>query len=164
MPISNPIDRFWKYVEKSENPDDCWIWLGGRDADGYGLFAIGHHRSIRAHRFSYRLHYGELPRGPFVLHTCDNPPCVNPAHLFLGSHQDNMDDAKRKGRYPVIHRGEQSNFAKLTLNQVQEIRSLAGMMKQVEIARRFNVCPATICLILNGQNWRNLQKSDPVTL
>lgn len=92
----NPIERFWEYVNKTET---CWLWTGFRDSDGYGKFQIGTNqkkKSVRAHRFSYELVHG--PTELLVLHNCDNPPCVNPDHLYAGTHSDNMKDMYAKGR------------------------------------------------------------------
>lgn len=87
-------ERFWSFVEKSEG---CWTWVGMIGTTGYGQFWDGHHLS-KAHRFSYRLHKGELPSELHVCHSCDNPLCVNPAHLWLGTDADNLRDMWAKGR------------------------------------------------------------------
>lgn len=88
--------RFWFRVEKTEG---CWTWKAARHPrDGYGAFWNDEKRLVRAHRFSYQLHYGPIPDGLWVLHRCDDPPCVRPDHLFLGTAADNNNDRERKGR------------------------------------------------------------------
>ena len=95
----DPLVRFWKRVAKS---DECWLWTGGLHSKGYGLFYCRPDgttmRAVGAHRFSYELHHGPIPAGMLVCHSCDNPPCVNPAHLFLGSPKANIHDMMSKGR------------------------------------------------------------------
>lgn len=89
------MDRFWSRVDKD---GACWEWAGARHPQGYGVFSAGG-RSLRAHRFAFQLANGPIPEGMFVLHSCDNPPCVNPAHLRLGSHADNMRDMSARRRH-----------------------------------------------------------------
>ena len=94
-------DRFWPKVDK-HGPDDCWLWTASTDQDGYGLITVrvrvGRHVKKRAHRLAWEWANGRKPGHNKVCHTCDNPRCVNPAHLWLGTNKQNMEDAKRKGR------------------------------------------------------------------
>ncbi len=89
--------RFWPKVDVRA-PGDCWEWTAYRDPNGYGRMSAGQGQVVLAHRLSYRLHHGDLEDGMGVLHRCDNPPCVNPTHLFAGTQSDNMQDCSAKGR------------------------------------------------------------------
>lgn len=92
-----PIEqRFLKYVDRSSN--ECWLYIGARHGQGYGLFRDDG-KLWRAHRFAYEMWIGPIPNGMQVLHQCDNPPCCNPTHLFLGTNSDNVQDAIEKGRH-----------------------------------------------------------------
>jgi hypothetical protein len=94
--------RFWKKVDQSGGPDACWVWTAGRGGTmGYGSFQMGTYRNthhVRAHRMAWELTNGPIPAGKYVCHRCDNPPCCNPAHLFLGTQGDNLRDMYAKGR------------------------------------------------------------------
>lgn len=143
------VIRFWKFVNKGEE-NECWTWNGAKATHGYGAFSVGIKRTT-AHRFSWQLHFGEIPKGMMVCHKCDNPPCVNPKHLFLGTDADNQRDKKLKGR---AARGERNNKAKLTESDVREIRTLIEQgLSYREIARMFNVRHAAILTIKSGKNW-----------
>lgn len=92
------VGRFWARVDQSGGPDACWLWLGKRIVSGrYGVVFINYHE-IRAHRYAFELTHGPIPTGLLVLHSCDNPPCVNPAHLRLGTSLDNARDTAARGR------------------------------------------------------------------
>src|SRR5262245_48011177 len=96
-----PVEPAVRYRAKVNRggPDDCWEWNASRFKNGYGQFGIDkEHRSVLAHRYGYQLEVGPVPPGLNVLHTCDNPPCQNPRHWFLGTHKDNTEDKERKGR------------------------------------------------------------------
>lgn len=143
---------FWSKVARS---DSCWTWSGHRDRQGYGEL---HHRGmyLRAHRVAWQLMNGPIPDGLHVLHHCDNPPCVNPAHLFLGTNADNVADKTAKGRGRG-GRGEAHRNAKLTADQVREIRELAASgLTQREIAARYGVRHTAIGKILRGERWGHL--------
>lgn len=143
----DPIGRFWSHVAKA----DCWEWSGSRWPGGYGIMRLGDRR-LQAHRFSWELHRGPIPTGLCVCHRCDNPPCVNPAHLFLGTHLENVLDSSRKGRRHTSRNvGERNGGAKLTADQVHAIRAAAGRITQ--IARSFGVSSRAIRDIRAGRKW-----------
>lgn len=143
-------ERFW---EKVQQTDSCWLWLGAT-ACGYGIIASPSRQMLRANRVSWELHFGPIPDGLFVCHRCDVRACVKPAHLFLGTHRENMDDMVAKDR----HRwGERSVNAKLSLANVHEIwtRYAAGSTTQSELAALFGVAQVSIHRVLSGKYWKD---------
>lgn len=96
------IKLFWERVNRPSDPDECWIWIGGKASDGYGVIhrisASGRKLFIRAHRISWTIHNGEIPSGLVICHKCDRRICVNPVHMFLGTQSDNLNDARKKER------------------------------------------------------------------
>lgn len=138
----------------------CWEWKGSRRKKGlpYGKFTI-FREDCQAHRFSYRLFCGAIPSGMRVLHRCDNPPCCNPDHLFLGTDKDNAVDRDRKGRHRTNpRRGERSPFAKLTEEQVRRIINLpAKSFSQREMGRQLGVAGETIRQIVLRNKWNHVQ-------
>lgn len=151
--------RFWGYVSRGE-PGECWEWNGYRHSFGYGMISrVGQHTMLTAHRVSWELTNGPIQDGKQVLHKCDNPPCCNPAHLFLGTHLDNMADAVAKGRlsFPVM-RGESNPKARLTEGQVVEIRKryAAGGISIRKLAAEYGVTFAPVQLIIAGKTWRHV--------
>ncbi len=143
--------RFWSKVAKFEG-DECWLYTGQPHKDGYGEFYINDARGkVLAHRFSWELTFGS-PGKWFVLHTCDNPACVNPNHLDLGTQQDNMADKMSKGRHP---RGTVVYNAKLTEDDVREIRS--STLKGVELAELFGISQKTVSFVRHYKNYINVE-------
>ena len=122
----NLANQFWMGVKKGQNPDDCWEWVKGRYSTGYGMFTRAYMLGFPrlTHRFSYMLHYGPIPEKMQVCHKCDNPACVNPHHLFLGTPSDNMQDCVQKGRHFHLEmRGEKHWKARLSEVDVIAIRN-----------------------------------------
>ena|SRR3990167_5583641 len=150
-----PIEqRFWNKVVKTAT---CWNWIGSKNKFGYGQIGamIGKkHKMFAAHRISYELVNDKIPKGLCVLHRCDNPACVNPQHLWAGTHQENMRDRSLKGR-TVGSKGEKNGKAKLNRKLVKEIRDLykTGELSHTGLSEVFNVSKATIYYILNGKHW-----------
>src|SRR3990167_5954974 len=142
-----PIKRFWSKVDK-RSPSECWSWRGGCNHDGYGNFCF-RGKPDRAHRVAFIITTGKSVTGKVVRHRCDNPPCVNPGHLEIGTQQDNIRDMIRRGRH-VAPRGERSSLAKLTWSDVREIRSsFTGKYGQkVFLAKRYGVSRCAIYKIL----------------
>ena len=143
-------DRFWSKVDKS---GDCWEWTGYR-VGGYGRLLV---RGVncRAPRIAWGLARSAIPPGLQVLHHCDNPPCVNPAHLFLGTHADNMADKSRKGR---TARGSAHGMARLTEADVAQIRELALSDETLDaIASRFGVSSGNVSKVVLRRTWRHVK-------
>jgi hypothetical protein len=144
-----------RFEQKVSKGNECWEWTANKNNKGYGQIFFNKRLEL-AHRVSWILYIGEIPIGMCVLHRCDNPGCVNPAHLFLGTHTENMLDCKNKGR---DHRasGETCARSKLTCSQVKTIKAmLQNGVRCSEIAKIFEVCRDTIADIKKGETRRNL--------
>lgn len=146
------VERFWSKV-KIAGPNDCWIWTGAVTEAGYGQIHIfispGVYGKGLAHRFAWSTSYGEIPEGIEVCHECDRPACVNPGHLFLGSHSENMGDCKTKGRMAI---GEYHGNAKLTWAAVDEIRDRVEL-PQSYFAKKYGVHQSIISEVRRFKIW-----------
>ena len=136
-------ERFWEKVDHAGGPNACWPWIGkARHKFGYGLFFVDRQNGLArslikaSHRVAYELTYGPIPPGKNVLHDCDNPPCCNPKHLSLGTQLENMAGAADRGR---TARGEKHSRAKLTEQEVLQIRAMDGRLSPADIAGKFEV-------------------------
>jgi hypothetical protein len=157
------IANFWAMVQKGD-PNVCWPWLGFKTDKGYGMFSGFRAiiKTTRATRCMWVVVHGEVVKdGVLVCHKCDNPCCVNPDHLFLGTSTDNQHDAMKKGRAacvkgnssPPPRYGEDNPQTKLTIQQVQEIRSLTGRASVQSLATRFGVSRGNIWMIQTNKTW-----------
>ena len=160
-------ERFWEKIIKGFSENDCWQWDGAKTGHGYGVIGLGvGKKMIMAHRLSYQLHLGEIPIDLLVCHTCDNPECCNPKHLFLGSYSDNMQDCKAKGRFsnpPINNRFGTANHMfrlndavigqiKLEYSKLPLVKS--GKRKKLgavaELASKFGIHKSYLQIIVSG--------------
>lgn len=147
------VERFWAKVDKSGGEDACWIWQGGFTGK-YGCFWING-KNKYAHRIAWGITFGEIPDGLFACHHCDNPACVNPNHLFIGTALENMQDRDKKGRH-VPHKGTDNGNSKLTWDQVREIRRIyrEEHVSLTQLGKRYSICIPHIWAIVNNINWK----------
>lgn len=154
----DPVEVQVRFLAKVERrgTDECWPWMAHTDKDGYGTLEVGN-ASQRAHRVAYELLCGQVPPGIWVLHHCDNPPCCNPKHLFLGTNQDNVDDKLAKGRGPDF-RGEKHPSARLSVADIHAIREQRrNGITQREVARRWKISQGHVSEITTGKKWGHVQ-------
>lgn len=152
-PVLTVEERFWGRVQKTES---CWEWTGGRHDFGYGMFWFNGN-NVGAHRFVWILTYGPIPDGLDVCHHCDNPPCCNPAHLFVGTNVENMADRDQKGRTNSSP-GEEHPQAILTDLEVLEIRErwAYGLVTRGELAIDYSVSLGAIGHVIARRSWKHL--------
>jgi hypothetical protein len=164
-PVKTLAERFWAKVNRdgpipAHLPDlgPCWVWDGATDGHGYGQIQQGPRsgRPLKAHRVSYEINVDSIPEGAEVLHRCDNPPCVRPNHLFLGTHQDNMDDMWSKGRAVMPDATGAANSQALLSPELAEriIREyVRGVVTQERLAQRYGVDHSTISDVIRRKHW-----------
>lgn len=155
------IERFWQCAIKRVG---CWGWRGYDNGDGYGVLQtrvgsrkVGRRKITYAHRLSWEIHRGPIPKGLFVLHKCDNPNCTNPRHLFIGTNKDNMIDCVKKGRdnrAAKSMKGEKNPNAKLTANDVRAIRRSKASVR--EEAKRFGINFSLVSAIRRRKAWSHV--------
>lgn len=146
------VSRFWKFVEKTST---CWNWVGSKCFYGYGQLSI-QGKPKRANRISYEMHKGEIPIHMFVCHSCDNPSCVNPDHLWLGNQKDNMKDMKKKNRQNIC-KGSGKPQSKLKENDITQIRiKYKNPLSSSELAKFYGVSKQNILDIINRKAWKHV--------
>ena len=147
------IDQFLSRVNPGPERDSCWLWTGSTIKGGYGVLYPGGKTEV-ASRISYSLFRGPIPDGLFVLHSCDNPPCVNPLHLNLGTQKENarQREERNRGNHP---KGSAHGRAIVTESQVKKIRKRAGQTN-VSLGAEFGVSPSTISLIRHRKRWSHV--------
>lgn len=157
---TRPIaERFWQKVNQS---GECWLWTGKRNKLGYGLMSRSQrpYTTLLAHRVAWEVHFGAIPNELRVCHRCDNPPCVRPTHLFLGTQPENIADMKTKGRArgPNWRHGELNPVAIITESDVRQIRAryAAGDVLQKDLAREFGITQANVSVIVRRLSWSHV--------
>ena len=144
-----PVKDRLEFYSMGEPNSGCTLWMGCVDKNGYGRLTVNF-EDCKAHRLAYQEHIGPIPRGMVVCHKCDTPGCINPHHLFLGTHADNIADRDAKGRHVPTY-GELNSSAKLDPAKVKAIRAFKGSQRQ--IAEMFGVCQQTISNIKRRKIW-----------
>lgn len=150
------IERFWDQVD-IKSIEECWTWMGYKNKKGYGRFGITSYNKYLSHRYCWTICCGDIPLGLFVLHKCDNPSCVNPMHLFLGTNSDNMIDCSNKDRSNKP-RGENNPSHKLKTIDIINIRKqyISGEYSQRQLAKMYNIHQTTIGDIVRQELWQHV--------
>lgn len=154
MPAPSNPEKFWAKTRRTSS--GCLEYTGYLQKHGYGYLSYRGQLWL-SHRLAWTLSYGEIPQGSCVCHTCDNPCCVEPEHLFIGTHADNMGDMKKKGRRKAINSGANNGRAKLSPDDAEEIRRCYGANEstQVQLAARYGVSQTLVSMIVRGVHWRH---------
>ncbi len=143
-----------KFLSRVKKTETCWLWTGHINSYGYGTLHLRSDLRVKAHRLSYTLFVGPFDEDLDILHSCDNPACVNPDHLRPGTHNENMQDMVNKGR---SLKGESHNISKLKDDDIRQIRVLAQQIPILTIAKMFNVTQANVRFIVNGVTWKHVK-------
>lgn len=152
-------DRFWSKVDKSSHPQGCWIWTATKNNKGYGLFRPGGLANKEAaHRLSFEAVNGRIPRGRWILHSCDNPACVNPRHLRIGTPKENVADMDKRGRRVKAPRpGESNSNAFMTEQDVGALRrDYINGADLEQIAARYSISPNSLADYTTGRSWQHI--------
>jgi hypothetical protein len=155
-PNGMTADLFWSRVDQS---GECWPWTGACSQKGYGEF-VQRGKKVATHRFAYSLAFGPVPDGLWVLHHCDNPPCCNPTHLWLGTHQDNVNDKMAKGRDRNNPRtGERHPAAKLTPALIRDARQRVARQERTtrQLSKEYGVHEGTLSRAIRGKSWKEVK-------
>lgn len=147
------MDRFWSY-STIDDRTGCWIWNHSKDGGGYGVFLSSKYGREKAHRIAYMETYGRIPSGKFVCHICDNPSCIFPEHLFLGTNQDNMNDKVSKNRQSRLF-GETNGRTILTKNDVINLRNdyMSGKFSYRQLVSKYNISQTQVARIIKKESW-----------
>jgi hypothetical protein len=153
-------DRYWAKVARRGN-DECWEWTGGKDSGAYGMLVIAAptpsgRTMLRASHVALLLDGTSVPEGFMACHRCDNPPCVNPAHLYVGDQDSNMQDKKERGRIAVA-RGSENGISKLTEDDVRDLRTraAAGVSRRI-LADEYGIDPSNLSYIIRRKTWTHV--------
>lgn len=151
---SSITKRFWSKVRVTKHPKKCWEWMASKNRYGYGQIMVGGRsgRPMLSHRVSWVIHNGPIPQELGVLHRCDNPGCVRPGHLYLGTQKENMRDCRERGRMAV---GDKLPQAILTARQVIGIRDAFRKLRE-SMAKKYKVSTAAIGSIVSRTRWKHL--------
>lgn len=174
--MTKPRKDFWEFVDRRSSQNGCWLWMARKGRGGYGIYQLVGGKSISAHRYAWSITHGAIPQGKIACHKCDNPQCVNPDHIFIGTYLDNSRDMVSKGRQrkppPGVvskrnlrkglpagrkfAKGESHPSHKLIEDDVVAIRSFAGFLKNSEIAKIYGLSRPTVSSIVKRDYWAHV--------